>query len=145
MFSPDGRWLAYVSDKTGRSEVYVRPFSGPDGEWQISTGGGGTPTWSRSRHELFYTGPDARIMVSGYAVEGDAFRADKSRVWSDALYRTRPRGFQYFRNFDLHPDGQRFALAKALTGSGGQTKVDKVVLVFNFFDELRRVAPAARR
>ena len=145
MFSPDGRWVAYISLKTGRSEVYVRPFPGPGGEWQISTGGGSTPTWSRSRRELFYTTSDSRIMVSAYTVDGDAFHADKSRIWSDAPYRPRPRGFQFFRSFDLHPDGQRFALAKALTGSGGQTKVDKVVLVFNFFDELRRVAPAARR
>jgi serine/threonine-protein kinase len=145
MFSPDGRWLAYVSNKTGRDEVYVRPFTGPEGEWQISTGGGSTPTWSRSRHELFYAGPDARIMVSGYAVEGDAFRGGKSRVWSDALYRTQNRGFPFFRSFDLHPDGQRFAIAKRLTGSGGQAKVDKVVLVFNFFDELRRLAPRGRR
>jgi serine/threonine-protein kinase len=141
MFSPDGRWLAYVSDKTSRSEVYVRPFPGPGGEWQISTNGGSMPTWSRSRRELFYTTNDSRIMVSAYTVEGDAFRADKSRLWSDAPYRQRQRGFQFFRSFDLHPDGQRFALAKVLTGSGTQAKVDKVVLVFNFFDELRRVAP----
>jgi hypothetical protein len=84
-------------------------------------------------------------MVSGFTVEGDAFRADKSRIWSDAIYRLRGRGFPFFRNFDLHPDGQRFALAKAATGSGGQTKVDKVVFIFNFFDELRRLAPTGRR
>ena len=144
MFSPDGRWLAYISEKTGRPEVYVRPFPGPGGEWQISANGGNTPTWSRSRRELFYTTSDNRIMVSEYTVEGDAFRADKSRVWSDALYRSRPRGFPFFRSFDLHPDGERFALAK-LAGAVNRPKVDKVVLIFNFFDELRRVAPATAR
>ena len=147
MFSPDGRWLAYSSDKTGRPEVYVRPFPGPGGEWQISANGGNIPTWSRSRRELFYTtsgNSDNRIMVSEYTVDGDAFRADKSRLWSDAPYRLRPRGFPFFRSFDLHPDGQRFALAKT-PGIGTQAKVDKVVLIFNFFDELRRVAPATGR
>ena len=143
MFSPDGRWLAYVSNKTGSLEVYVRSFPGPGGEWQVSTGGGSMPTWSRSRGELFYAGIDNRIMVSGYAVEGDAFRADKPRIWSDVQFRTRPRNF-LSRSFDLHPDGQRFAIAKLVTGSETQAKLDRVVLVFNFFDELRRLAPATR-
>ena len=144
MFSPDGRWLAYTSDKTGRPEVYVRPFPDPGGEWQISANGGNVPTWSRSRRELFYTTGDNRIMVSAYTVDGDAFRADKSRVWSDAPYRARPRGFPFFRSFDLHPDGERFALTKTAEAVN-QTKVDKVVLIFNFFDELRRLAPTAGR
>jgi len=67
MFSPDGRWLAYVSNESGRDEVYVRPFPGPDGKWQISTGGGSDPRWSRARHELFYGTPDHRIMVVSYS------------------------------------------------------------------------------
>ena len=66
MFSPDGRWLAYVSNESGRDEVYVRPFPGPGGTWQISTGGGSDPTWSRARHELFYGTPDHRVMVASY-------------------------------------------------------------------------------
>src|SRR5262249_27986342 len=49
MFSPDGRWLAYVSSESGQNEVYVRPFPGPGGKWQISTGGGSYPTWSRTK------------------------------------------------------------------------------------------------
>src|SRR4029453_8678885 len=54
MFSPDGRWLAYASTESGQYEVYVRPFPGPGGKWQISTNGGVYPTWSRTRHELLY-------------------------------------------------------------------------------------------
>ena len=79
MFSPDGRWLAYYSNESGRYEVYVRPFPGPGGKWQISTNGGGVPTWSRARHELFYAALD-RIMVASYGVEGDSFRAEKPRL-----------------------------------------------------------------
>ena len=54
VFSPDGRWLAYTSDETGRPEVYVRPFPGAGGKWQISTTGGTVPTWSPTKRELLY-------------------------------------------------------------------------------------------
>ena len=67
-FSPDGRWIAYASNESGRYEVYVRPFPGGapsgSGKWQISTGGGFHPIWSRDGRELFYeTLSDNRIMV----------------------------------------------------------------------------------
>ena len=66
MFSPDGRWLAYMSHPSGDIEVHVRPFPGPGGNWQISTGGGGLPTWSPTRRELFY-GMNGHIMVAGFS------------------------------------------------------------------------------
>jgi len=136
-FSPDGRWIAYQSNESGRSEVYVRPYPGPGGKWQISTGGGLYPTWSRTAHELFYGTPAQQIMVSAYEVEGDAFRAVKPRLWSDGRYRSRGA----FRPFDLHPDGKRFALAPATPAPAG-AKQDHVTVIFNVFDELRRIAPA---
>ena len=141
MFSPDGRWLAYQSNESGRPEVYVRPFPGPGGKWQISTeGGGGYPTWSRTRHELFYISVDAHIMVAPYTVEGTSFKAVKPRLWSERKIERRPR----LRSFDLHPDGERFAVSAA---GEAQTEAprDKVVFIFNFFDELRRIAPPAKR
>ena len=52
--SPDGRWIAYKSDESGRFEVYVRPFPGPGGKWQISNAGGKLPIWSRNSRELFF-------------------------------------------------------------------------------------------
>jgi serine/threonine-protein kinase len=141
MFSPDGRWLAYFSNESGRPEVYVRPFPGPGGKWQISTDGGLFPTWSRTRRELYYGTPGQnKIMVASYTVDGASFRADKPRVWSSGSFTFRPRQ----RPFDLHPDGNRFALA---TPPEAQTaaKQDKVVFIFNFFDELRHLAPASRQ
>jgi len=138
MFSPDGRWLAYSSNETGRAEVYVRPFPGPGGKWQISTGGGAHPTWSRAKHELFY-GLDGALFVAPYAVEGDSFRAEKPQLWSEGRYQSRGPA----RMFDLHPDGERFALAPAEDTLRG-TKQDKVVVVSNFFDELRRLATATK-
>ena len=82
MFSPDGRWIAYQSNETARNEVFVRPFPGPGGKWQISAAGGDQMT-SRTRHELFYRTPDGRILVAPYTVKGDSFKADKPRPWSE--------------------------------------------------------------
>ena len=89
-FSPDGRWIAYRSNESGRTEVYVRPFPGPGGKWQISTEGGVAPIWSRSRSEIFYGGLDNRLMVASYTVVDDVFRSDKPRVWSERRFLLRP-------------------------------------------------------
>jgi serine/threonine-protein kinase len=140
-FSPDGRWLAYSSDESGRTEVYVRPFPGPGGKWQVSTAGGVWPTWSRSRRELSYRGEDGRILVAAYTVEGDSFRAEKPRVWSPGLV---PGRGIFGRTYDLHPDGERVAVLKA-SEDEAEARRDKVVLIVNFFDELRRLAPVGRR
>jgi serine/threonine-protein kinase len=139
MFSPDGHWLAYHSNESGRNEVYVRPFPGPGVRWQISTGGGTYPTWSRTRHDLFY-GVDGQIMVAPFAVTGDSFRAEKARPWSEARYLERAGN----RGFDLHPDGARFAVALAAQTPSGP-KQERIVFIFNFFDELRRIAPPTNR
>ena len=135
-FSPDGRWIAYESNESGQSEAYVRPFPGPGGKWQVSVEGGRGPVWSRAHHELLFVAPDRRLRVVSYAVEADSFRADKPRVWSD-------KRIDVLRGFDLHPDGERVAAAVALEGQG-DAKQDKVVFIFNFFDELRRRAPLAK-
>jgi hypothetical protein len=78
-------------------------------------------------------------MVALYIVDGDSFRAEKPRLWSEG--RHEERGPIPIRSFALHPDGKRFALAKALETQ--IAKRDHVTLIFNFFDELRRIAPAA--
>jgi serine/threonine-protein kinase len=135
-FSPDGRWLAYQSNETGRNEIYVRPFRGHGEGWRISTGGGTFPIWSRTRRELFY-GADGQIMVATYTVEGDAFRAEKPRVLSNARYTHMGPA----RMFDLRPDGLQFAVAPAAKPDAGG-KRDRVVIILNFFDELRRISPS---
>ena len=118
----------------------MRTIPGPEGKWQISTAGGIWPTWSRSRRELFYLAEDGRIMVAAYTVEGDSFRAEKPRVWSPGLVPFRATG----RTYDLHPNGERVAVLKA-SGDEAEARRDKVVLIVNFFDELRRLAPVGRR
>jgi len=136
-FSPDGRWLAYESSESGSYEVYVRPFPGPGGKWQISTGGGVLPKWSRNGKELFYRTLDSKIMVVTYTASGDSFRADKALLWSSGQF-TELGLFTY--NFDLHPDGKRFAVLKA-PGTGQTAAMNKVSFIFNFFDEVRRKFP----
>jgi serine/threonine protein kinase/Tol biopolymer transport system component len=142
-FSPDGRWLAYQSNESGQYEVYVRPFPARDGKVRISTGSGVFPTWSRTRRELFYGTSDQRIMMVEYTVDGDAFHAEKPRLWSEARYKTRVGPF-IPRSFDLHPDGDRFALA-AIREAEPVLKQDRVVLISNFFDVLSRIAPTQAR
>jgi hypothetical protein len=136
MFSPDGHWLAYQANDTGQFEVYVRPYPGPGGTWLISTGGGRTPTWSQRRHELVYRTPQSQLMVVTYQADGDSFHAETPHLWADV--RIGPQTGQ--RSFDLHPDGNRVAVASEPALAGGSH--DQVVFVFNFFDELRRNAPA---
>ena len=79
-------------------------------------------------------------MVSSYSVSGNSFRADKPRLWSDV--ELQDMGFN--RNFDLHPDGKRFAIMKS-SETQSEEKRDKVTLVENFFDELRRIAPKSKK
>jgi serine/threonine-protein kinase len=144
-FSPDGRWVAYQSDESGRNQVYVRPFPGPGGYWQVSTEGGTAPVWSRTQREILYVGADNRIMTASYIVKDDSFVADKPRPWSDVRLLPRPRGVGGTDGipFDLHPDGRRVAVA--LGDSLGVPRPNTIVFIFNFFDELRRVAPVTRQ
>jgi serine/threonine protein kinase/Tol biopolymer transport system component len=138
MFSPDGRWLAYTSNESGRSEIFVRSFPGLGVPWQVSSSGGTVPTWSRRRNELFYLSPDSHLMVVSYTVEGSTFRANPPEQWS----RQPINGRGGPRPFDLHPDGDRFVVSGDMAS---KPSADKVVLISNFFDEVRRrLSDAAR-
>jgi serine/threonine-protein kinase len=135
-FSPDGRWIAYASDETGRFQIYVRPFPGPGGKWQISNDGGRFPAWSRARPELLYsvaTSGGADIMAAAYEVKGAAFVAERPRPH---LTNRIAQGA-----WALHPDGTSIAaVAATAAAEQGFVKQDKVVVWLNFFEELRRVA-----
>jgi serine/threonine-protein kinase len=135
MFSPDGHWLAYESNATGRVEVYVRqfPLSAAVAR-QVSSGGGSFPVWSRTKKELFYRSDDLKLMVVPYTVEGDSFKADKPSLWTDSAVQNRETNW----SFDLHPDGQRFGLIGVAPTAGASS--DKLIFIFNFFDEVRRLA-----
>ena len=139
-FSPDGRWIAYMSDESGRFEVYVRPSdataSAGTGRWLISNGGGWSPTWSRDGRELLYrTG--GQIMAVGVSVNGSAFVAGKATVWASNV--------QSIGGFDLAPDGKRVAMLVPTATREASKQEHSVVFVLNFFDELRRRAPSPSR
>jgi tRNA A-37 threonylcarbamoyl transferase component Bud32 len=130
--SPDGRWLAYASNESGRYEVYVRPF--PDverGRWQVSSNGGVDPLWAHGTNELYYLSPTA-MMAAEYGTE-PTFRVGDQRE----LFPVGPeflRGNNY-RLYDLSPDDQRFVMLRPV-GQGANTDV-RVVLVENWFEELK--------
>jgi Tol biopolymer transport system component/predicted Ser/Thr protein kinase len=139
-FSPDGRWMAYTSNESGRAEIYVRPFPGPGGKWQVSSEGGTDAKWSRNGRELFFETPtpDNRIMVADYAVKGDSFAVvGKPRLWSDVhIY-----GPSYVHK-DLTPDGKRFVVFLRPEAAPGIKGNLHLTFLLNFFEELRRRAPA---
>jgi hypothetical protein len=143
-FSPDGRWMAYYSDESGKNEVYVRPFpppaSGSGGKWQVSNGGGLNEIWSRDG-QLFFESLDGHIMVADYTARGDSFIPGKPRVWSP----TPIRQTGLVKNLDLAPDGKRFAVFPVSADSSKDQSPLRVTFLLNFFDALRqRVAEASK-
>jgi serine/threonine-protein kinase len=134
MISPDGHWLAYLTDESGRSEVYVRPFPGSSAtKWQISTAGGTTPVWSKKGSELFYLSHEG-IMVANYTTTREAFAHATPRLWA-----SKKDSGDYF---DIAPDGKRLVVEQPET-SEAKGPVHATFLL-NFFDELRRKAPTGK-
>ena len=132
-FSPDGRWIAYRSNESGTEEVYVRAFPDKGGKWLISTNGGMMAVWSRNGPELFYRTADQHIMVVAYTVKGDAFVADKPRVWTE-----RRLADAYFQNLDIALDGKRFVALMPAVVPDEQRALNHVIFLQNFADEVRR-------
>ncbi|HET6578156.1 MAG TPA: protein kinase [Gemmatimonadales bacterium] len=128
--SPDGRWLAYVSNESGRDEVYVRPF--PDvasAKWQVSVSGGTMPVWARNGRELFYLNAKGEMTTLALA-PGPGFAVGQPKV----LFSASP--FVIGSNagvYDVSPDGRRFVMIRPATGAGES----ELVVVQNWFEELR--------
>jgi Tol biopolymer transport system component len=137
MFSPDGRWVAYSSLETGSRQVFVRPFQGSGGRWQVSTAGGTNPVWSRARAELLFRAADSTIMTVEYSASESTFRSEKPRPWMEGVA---AKGV--FPIFDLHPDGKRVAAPPMRTV---EDRPATVAFLFNFSEELKRRAPVATR
>ena len=133
-FSPDGRWIAYLSTESGTSEIYVRPFPGPGGRWQISTAGGAFPVWSRNGRELLYTTPDQRVMAVSYTAGGSTFVAGKPSPWSDI----RVMDFGTLATWDLAPDGERIAAFLADISDEKLKPPTHLTFLLHFSDELER-------
>jgi serine/threonine-protein kinase len=130
--SPDGRWLAYASNESGRDEVYVRPIPGPGGKRQVSADGGAEPRWALDGSGLFYRGHDGNFYFVEIRTE-PALQIGQRRMLFEDRYVTNPS----HTNFDLLPDG-RFVFLK------GSDTPTSVVLVMNWFEELRERVDGSR-
>jgi serine/threonine-protein kinase len=135
--SPDGRWIAYESNESGQFEIYIRPFPQVDaGRWQVSAGGGTRPLWARNGRELFYLVEPGRLMAVPIQ-PGSTFAAGNPQVVFEGQYG--PPLQRNGRTYDVSPDGQRFLMIKE--GAAGETSVPQLVVVLNWFEELKRLVP----
>jgi len=139
-FSPDGRYVAYMSNESGRDEVYVRPFPGPGGQVTASVGGGREPVWAPTG-ELFYRSSDgSRLMVVAAQTEPTLRLQPPQEVFSGEYFRAASGVPQY----DVTADGQRFLMMQS-AGASGDAGEDadrpRIVLIENFFEVLRQLAP----
>ncbi|MHC4432035.1 MAG: protein kinase domain-containing protein [Planctomycetota bacterium] len=130
VFSPDGNWIAYQSDREGSDEVYVTPFSGPVPK-KISTGGGHQPVWSRDGKELFYRVGDK--MKSAVIETEPEFKATDSE---DLFAGKHLAGWG--QSYDVKGDGQRFLMIKE---SEEREAAAQLIVVLNWFEELKRLVP----
>jgi serine/threonine-protein kinase len=131
--SPNGRWMAYSSNESGATEIFVVPFpNAGDAKWLVSVGGGTEPLWSRDGRELFYRN-GARDLVAVPVETGTAFSAGPASVlFSAAPY----QAGAVHRRYDVTEDGERFILIRP-TSTGVESRL---ILVQNFFEELGRIA-----
>ena len=136
-FSRDGHWLAYRSEKSGRPEIYVRPYPGPGGEWQISAEGGTEPVWNPNGRELFYRNGDKMMAVDISTRAG--FSAGKPQMLFAGRYVPTPATTP---NYDVSPDGQRFLMLKAVEQEQAATQIN---VVLNWFEELKQKVPTEKK
>jgi Tol biopolymer transport system component len=131
-FSPDGRWIAYDSDETGRFEIYLRRFPGPGGKFPVSGEGGSRPQWSQDGRRLFYRTDDA-IWVSTLEGQDGALRIGKARrlVELESIY---------LPSLVVAPDEERFMLVR--NEEARMDSSSRLTFVFNWFEELERLVPA---
>ena len=138
--SPDGRWVAYLSNESGRFEVYVQPFPGPGGKWQISTQGANGPSWSPKGNEIFYrTGSSSEKLMAVDIQTQPTFSAGKSRLLFEApKVAVQPLGGSG-ADYSMSPDGQRFLMVTAKEQQA--SPANQINIVLNWFTELQRRVP----
>jgi serine/threonine protein kinase len=135
VFSSDGRWIAYTSDKDGKYQVYVQPYPAMDRAWQISDDFGEEPVWSTNGDELFYRNGDKWMVVS-ISTESE-FTPGPPQVLFEGPYINVP-GLSY----DVSPDAQRFLV---LQPEYDDSDVRELHVVLNWFEELKRLAPPGKK
>ncbi len=129
-FSPDGRWIAYQSDETGRDEIYVAPFPGPGGRRQLSLSGGTRPRWRGDGRELFFLGLDNRLMAVDIRTSGGQLEPGAPK----ALFQTCAKVLALRGVHDVTPDGSKFVITTTLP----EQNATPLTLVTNWNAELKR-------
>ena len=136
---PDGRWLTYESNSTGRFEIYVRPFPNVGGgQWQVSSTGGNQPLWARSGRELFYVAPDGALMTVPVQSHDTTWSAGTATKLFAASYFT--GGIA--RGYDVSSDGQRFVMIKEGGGTDQIASASQIIVVQHWAEELKRLVPS---
>ena len=129
-FSPDGKWMAYASDESGKYEIYVQPFPATGGKWQISTNGGEQPSWRRDGKELYYVAGDKKLIAVTVEPDSLSFRASTPKE----LFQMHV-GSDFGRNqYAVTADGQRF-LVNTLVG---ETASPQITVMVNWAAGLKR-------
>jgi serine/threonine-protein kinase len=136
-FSPDGRWVAYVSTESGAPQVNVLPFPGPGGKWQVSTDGGVEPRWARKGHELYYL-HGSQLFAVPYTEDKNSFQPGKPQM----LFENRFEARAPYTSYDTTPDGQHFVAIQAAAGRPA-THTDPTVVI-NWIDEVKRTVIAGQ-
>jgi Tol biopolymer transport system component len=126
-FSPDGRWLAYTARETNQEEVYVVPFPGPGGKWQVSNGGGGVPRWRRDGRELYFSSLDGTVMAVPVVIHGERLDLGVPKALVRANLAT------VGNPYDVSANGQRF-----LINQREEPEVPPITLVVNWTSELKK-------
>ena len=136
-FSPDGRWLAYRSDESGRNEIYVQPYPGPGGRSQVSIEGGTEPVWNPNGRELFYRNGDKLMAVD--ITTQPTFSAGQPKLLFEGSYLL---ALGYAPGYDVSPDGQRFLMAIGSEPGASDTQIN---VVLDWFEDLKRLVPATKQ
>jgi Tol biopolymer transport system component len=135
-FSPDGKWIAYVSDESGRNEVYVRSYPEAGTRIQISAEGGSQPVWSRNGRELFFRNGDQTMVVAVGLTPSLVVGKPEALFTRPQLDDSSGPAYGMVADYDVSADGKRFIMRKHNSDTA-QIPVARIIL--NWFDELKRV------
>ena len=128
-FSPDGKWIAYANDETGRFEVYIQPFSGGAGRWQVSTAGGFRPNWRKDGKELFYFTIDQQVMAVDVRQIGASLQLGTPHTLFKATTVSGPTG-----PYTVSADGKRFVMNTILP----QSVTEPLTLITHWTADLKQ-------
>ena len=139
--SPDGRWLAYVSDESGRDEIYIQSFPQPGTKLPVSRGGGDQPVWSRDGRSIFFRG-GGTIQEASFEASPRPTVGLTHSLFSDHFESPQAGGHT---GYDIFPDGRFLMIQASEAQPGTSVARPEIVLVFNWFEELRREVPTGGR